>query len=194
MTYLEKYPDLFYGYIYVNPADEESAMDLIDQYVVQGPCIGIKLWVAKKASDPEGLAIYKKAADLKVPVLQHAWDKAVGQLENESKPEDVAIAAQEVPDCKIIMAHMGGFWQKGLKVIAPYKNVYVDCSGGWAMTGAVEKAVDLLGAERVLYGSDLPFRNLPTQLSKVLSASIPKAAKRKILGKNFLELIQTNEE
>jgi len=87
------------------------------------------------------------------------------------------------------MAHLGGFWPKALKEIAPYPNVHVDCCGGWAMAGCIDKAVALLGKERVLYGSDAPLRDIPTQMGKVLGARISESAKRMILAENFERLI-----
>ncbi len=186
--YLESYPDLFYGWAYVNPADPDFALQEIERWVATGHFIGIKLWVAKKCSESVVVPILQRAAQLRVPVLQHAWDKSTGQLKDESLSMDVALAAQSVPNCSIIMAHLGGFWQRALKAVSPYRNIHVDCSGGWAHAGAIEKAVTLLGSERVLYGSDAPLRDIPTQMSKVFGANIATSDKRKILSENFLRL------
>jgi hypothetical protein len=51
-------------------------------------------------------------------------------------------------------------------------------------------AVRELGARRIVFGSHLPSRSLGTELSKVIAANIPEAAKRLILGENFRKLIQ----
>ena len=50
-------------------------------------------------------------------------------------------------------------------------------------------AVDQLGAERVLFGSDAGGRSFASQLGKVIGAQIPESAKRLILGENLKRLL-----
>jgi uncharacterized protein len=49
-------------------------------------------------------------------------------------------------------------------------------------------AVRELGAERVVYGSDVGGRSFASQLAKVLSADIPDSAKELVLGGNVRRL------
>jgi predicted TIM-barrel fold metal-dependent hydrolase len=49
-------------------------------------------------------------------------------------------------------------------------------------------AVRELGAERVVYGSDVGGRSFASQLSKVLGAAIPDSAKALVLGGNLRRL------
>jgi predicted TIM-barrel fold metal-dependent hydrolase len=51
-------------------------------------------------------------------------------------------------------------------------------------------AVRELGAERVLYGSDVGGRSFASQLAKVLGADIPDDAKGLILGGSIRRLLQ----
>jgi predicted TIM-barrel fold metal-dependent hydrolase len=51
-------------------------------------------------------------------------------------------------------------------------------------------AVRELGAERVLYGSDVGGRSFASQVAKVLGADIPDAAKELIFGGNLRRLLQ----
>jgi predicted TIM-barrel fold metal-dependent hydrolase len=55
--------------------------------------------------------------------------------------------------------------------------------------GIVEKAVEVLGAERVYYGSDAPGRNYAAQLAKVRYADISDRDKALILGGNAARLL-----
>jgi predicted TIM-barrel fold metal-dependent hydrolase len=50
-------------------------------------------------------------------------------------------------------------------------------------------AVRELGAERVVYGSDVPGRGFASQLAKVQGADVPDAAKRLILGENLRRIL-----
>ena len=79
---------------------------------------GIKLWVARRATDPGLNPILEKAVELDVLVLQHAWIKTTGNLPGESFPEDVADLANRHPQARIIMAHLNGIGLRGLEPIA----------------------------------------------------------------------------
>jgi predicted TIM-barrel fold metal-dependent hydrolase len=181
---LAQWPDQLLGYCYVNPRLERTALDEVQRCVVDGPMVGIKLWIACKADDPLVDPVLERAAELGVPVLQHAWYKSVGQLENESTPAQVAAMGRRHPDVTIIMAHLTGAGERGVQDIADVPNVVVDTSGGDPEAGIVEYAVRHLGAERVLFGSDAPGRSFGVQLGKVSGASLSSAERELILGGN----------
>ena len=145
------HPDHLLGFCYINPRHGSDAMAEIDRCVVRGGMAGIKLWVACKASDPLVDPVLERAAELGVPVLQHAWNKAVGQLEHESTSADVAEMGRRHPRATILIAHLMGIGYRGVLEIAPYPNILVDTSGGDPEAGVVEYAVRQLGAERVFF-------------------------------------------
>ena len=51
-------------------------------------------------------------------------------------------------------------------------------------------AVRELGAERVIYGSDVGGRSFASQVAKVIGAEIPDSAKELILGGNLRRLLR----
>jgi predicted TIM-barrel fold metal-dependent hydrolase len=51
-------------------------------------------------------------------------------------------------------------------------------------------AVRELGAERIIYGSDVGGRSFASQLAKVHGANISASAKRLILGENLKRLLR----
>ncbi len=65
----------------------------------------------------------------------------------------------------------------------------VETAGSDPTTGFVEMAVRELGAERVVYGSDVPGRSFGSQLAKVTGADVPEAAKQLILAGNLRRLL-----
>jgi predicted TIM-barrel fold metal-dependent hydrolase len=146
--------------------------------------IGIKLWTAAKASDNSVEPIARKAVELDVPILQHAWDKTTGNMKDESTPADVAILAQKFPQLRIQMAHLYGAGYRGIADIAPYPNVYVDTGGGEPEAGILEYAARQIGEERILFASDAPGRGFAVQLGKVVGSDISEEAKEMILWKN----------
>jgi predicted TIM-barrel fold metal-dependent hydrolase len=146
--------------------------------------VGVKLWIARKATDPGVDVLLKEVARLDVPVLQHAWLKTTGNYEHESTPADVAEAARRHPETTIQMAHLYGAGERGLHDIAPYPNVLVDTSGGDPEAGLLEVAVSLLGAERIVFGSDAPGRDFSVPLGKVIGADLSPEQKELIFSGN----------
>lgn len=185
---IRKWPDLYWGFVYVNPRHGPAAMRIIDEAAEQG-MVGIKLWTACYASDPSVFPIAEKAIELGWPVLQHAWRKWTGNLPTESDPCHVARLAERYPDLKLVMAHIGGDWEYAIKAVRHCPNVWVDTSGSLAHTGMLEMAIRELGPARVVWGTDMPGADLLYTLAKVDRAPIRAADKRKILGENAKQLL-----
>ena len=87
------------------------------------------------------------------------------------------------------MAHLNGCGLRGLAAVADCENLVVDTSGGDPESGMVEAAVDILGEDRVVFGSDAPIRHFAVQLGKTLGTDLSDAVKRKILWNNTAKLL-----
>jgi predicted TIM-barrel fold metal-dependent hydrolase len=182
-------PGFFLPFCYVNPMYPEQAVAEIDRCVGQERMVGVKLWVALRASDPRLDPVVGRAVELDVPVLQHAWRKTTGNLEGESFPGDVAALAGRHPRARIIMAHLNGCNPRGIEEVVACPNVYVDTSGGDPERGMVELAVARLGAGRVVYGSDAPIRHFGVSLAKITGSHLTGAVQREILWNNTARLL-----
>ncbi len=182
-------PDRFVPFAYVNPAFPDEAIAELDRTVGRGLAFGVKLWVAVRASDDRVISVVRHAARLGVPVLQHAWIKAEGNLPGESTPADVAVLARAVPEAKIIMGHLGGGGLRGIEFVRSAPNVFVETGGSEPEAGIVEAAVARLGSRRVIFGSDANGRNMAVQLGKVLGAGISDTAKKRILWNNLVGIL-----
>ena len=182
-------PDIFLPFCYVNPMFPDASVDEIDRCVGGERMCGIKLWVARRATDPGLDPIMERAVAFDVPVLQHAWEKTTGNLPGESFPWDVADLARRHPKARIIMAHLNGCGLRGLEAVAACPNLVVDTSGGDPDSGMVEAAVNVLGAERVVYGSDAPIRHFAVQMGKTLGTGLSDVMKRDILWNNTARLL-----
>ncbi|MEX2174888.1 MAG: amidohydrolase family protein [Pirellulaceae bacterium] len=177
------------GFAYLNPKHEEESLKELDRCVMDGPLVGIKLWVAVRCNDPRLDPIVRRAAELKAVIFQHTWLKVGGNLPGESSPMDLAELAARHPTTPIICGHTGGDWERGIRAIRGAKNVLIDTSGSDPTAGLIEMAVRELGPERILYGSDVGGRSFASQLGKVTSADIPDAARKLILGGNLRRLL-----
>ncbi|MFH1920733.1 MAG: amidohydrolase family protein [Planctomycetota bacterium] len=180
-----------FGFVYLNPKHTEESLKEMDRCVRDGPMVGVKLWVAVRCNDGRLDPIAERAAELKVPILQHTWLKLSGKgnLPGESTPDDLGELAARHPNTSFLAGHTGGDWEWGIRRFRATVNVSVDIGGGDAVAGMVEMAVRELGAERVIYGSDVSGRSFASQLAKVHGADVSPEAKRLILGGNLQRLL-----
>jgi predicted TIM-barrel fold metal-dependent hydrolase len=183
-------PDRAFGFVYLNPKHTEASLKELDRCVRDGPMVGVKLWVAVRASDERLDPIAHRAAELKAPILQHTWFNVAGNLPGESTPDDLAELAARHPEASFLAAHVGGDWERGIRSIRAAENVAAEICGSDPTAGFVEMAVRELGAERVVYGSDFPGRSFASQLAKVYGAEIPEEEKRLILGGNIRRVLR----
>lgn len=177
------------GFVYLNPRYTEASLQELDRCVGDGPMVGVKLWVAVRCHEPCLDPIVQRATELKAPVLQHTWDKITGNLPGESTAADLATLAARHPAAKLIAAHTGGDWQRGIRTIRAATNVVAEICGSDPTAGMVEMAVRELGPDRVLYGSDYAGRSFASQLAKVHGAGISRSAKRRIFAGNIKRVL-----
>jgi len=190
MRAVKAFPDRAYGSVYLSPAYLEFSLQEFDRCVRDGPMVAIgEIEADMRVNVPEMDPIAERAIALQVPILQHEWLKAGGNQPGESTPYDVVELARRHPNLQIVCAHTGGDWELGIRVIRSTKNVYAGMAGFDPTSGATEMAVRELGAERVIYGSDVGGRSFASQLAKVLGAEIPEYAKALIAGGNLRRLL-----
>lgn len=77
------------------------------------------------------------------------------------------------PDGRFVLAHIGWeSWRQVLELAQQYPQVMVETS--WQSAGVIRRAVDLLGAERVIFGSDFPLFKQALAYNLCESALTPK--------------------
>jgi hypothetical protein len=190
LTACRLFPRRILGFVYLSPKHLQASLEEVERCIVDGPMVGIKLWVAQRCDTPEADRIVERAEELKALVFQHTWLKITGNLPGESTPMDLAALASRHPRAHIVCGHSGGDWETGLRTIKRHPNVYADLAGGDPVCGITEMAVRELGPERVLYGSDVAGRGFASQLAKVFGADIRGGDKRAILSDNLKRLLR----
>lgn len=179
---LRRHPDRLRGYCYVNPRYGAAALDDLRRNVEERGMIGVKLWIATLADDPLCDPVLEYAATHRLLVLAHAWRKTVGRFPYESTADHIAAAARRHPDVRFVMAHLGGQPETALDAVRDVPTVAVDTSGTIIGAGEVAMAVDRLGAERVVFGSDLHHIDLAANVGKVLGARLDADTERLVFG------------
>jgi uncharacterized protein len=183
-----EYPGFYLPFAYVNPLHGRAAMDELNRGVDEG-AVGLKLWISCYANHPSVFPVVERALELDWPVLQHAWHKAIGQYEGESDPVHVAELSRRYPELKLVMAHFGGDGRYGLRAVRDCPGVIGDTSGSMTDNGLVETWVRECGAERLIWGTDMPGADLLLTLSKVRDADLTEAEKALVLGGNAARLL-----
>ena len=72
-------------------------------------------------------------------------------------------------------------------------NLYLDVASSQPHVGMIERFVKEVGAERVLFGSDMPVLEPAAQLGRVAYAEISEDNKEKILGRNVQQLLEVGK-
>lgn len=93
------------------------------------------------------------------------------------------------PDLLLIIPHLGLLGGYPLDFLQAFKNhdhIYFDTA--LAGTDTILEFVKTLGPERVLFGSDVPFGSMRSEVSKILALPIAHSDKERILSKNIIEL------
>jgi len=186
---LSHWHDRAFGFVYLNPKYVDDSLKEMDRCIRDGPMVGIKLWIAMKCNHENLDPIVRRAMELKAIVYQHTWQKTTGNKDGESTPSDLVKLAARHPETRIICGHSGGNWELGIRAVRGLKNVSIGTGGSDPTAGFIEMAVRELGAERVIYGSDIGGRSFATQLAKIRGADISAGAKKLILGENLKRMM-----
>jgi hypothetical protein len=181
-----RYPNLFEPYLVVKPNYPEETISIID--------------LAKKYSvnqfklhdDGNGYPydhknyypLYEHCNEHRSVILFHTYGNMhINPIRN--------IAAQ-FRSLKILLAHSGIVDESSYYDAArEHENIHLETCNSLAWYGLIERMVDRVGADRILWGTDMPFMSPDQQIGRVLFARISDDDKRKILGQNALTLFDS---
>ena len=185
-----RYPERVIGFAFVTPHyPEEVAPELARAFDRLG-LHGIKIYpgyAGKPLSDPCWDPVFRFAEQRRVPVLSHSW---VGP--GLCGPDLFAAVAERFPDLTLVLGHAGGTAegrQQAMAAARTHPNLYLEIASSYRDDGSIEAMVEGVGADRVLFGSDLPLMDPRIHIGRVLCASIDEEAKAQILGGNAARLL-----
>lgn len=183
----KKYPGRFKGYNTCNvhyPEDRAGWKYWLETY--PDIFVGIKpYWPYQRFAidDPVCEKWYEYANEHRLLLLLHTGDAGV-----VAKACELSL---RWPDITFILAHTGIDYNVARTNIALAKqrpNIYLEITYTSCTRGMIEYLVHQAGADRVLYGSDLPMRDPAPQLGWVCYARITTEDKKKILHDNIAKL------
>ncbi len=189
---VSEYPKRFIGLAVVNPHYAENVRSELERCFDKLRMGGIKIHPGMNdyPVDGEGYEeVWKFASERKTFVLSHTW---YGQDAPTCSPGQFVPIANEYPDVPIILGHSGGQskgYREAIEAVKECPNLYLDLTGSIITGTWVERMVEAVGAERILYGTDFPFIDPFYEFGKVCYTRISEEDKEKILGLNAAKII-----
>lgn len=177
------YSNRIVGYCTINPNFPHEIKGELERCIDGFGFRGIKVHPELHDNYPLDGQNYKQmwefAAQKGLPLLSHTYFAG-------DSLEIFGNLAKEYSTMTILLGHLG--FDKGLDnaidLVLEHSNIVMDLTGPVQFAGIVERVVKEVGAERVIYGSDIPFRDAATQLGNILYADLQREEKEKVLGLN----------
>lgn len=190
--FAHKYPDRVKAYYAFNPNHKEIYLGGINRILTDDSVIGLKFLPNYHNFALEGDG-YREALDFadeyKLIVLSHTWgDKPQNNVGN------VREMIKSHKDLFFIMGHSApGDLDGAIEVAKKHDNVYLDLCDIHRHSGIVEKMVNCVGSERILFGTDMPWYDPNYGIGSVLCAKISDEDKKNVLYNNAKNLLNRSK-
>ncbi|MBE5737423.1 MAG: hypothetical protein E7348_03390 [Clostridiales bacterium] len=188
LDFAKKYPGRVYGFATANIHEPED-MAVVNEYHKKYPeiFVGIKPYWPNQQFDMLDERLdewFSYANENKMFLLWHMDESQIDKAEK---------LADKYPEIRFILAHAGFSYDvaRGIaKIAKTHPNVYADITITICTRKIIEYLVQEMGEDRVLFATDLPLRELSTQIAWVCYADISVEAKKKIMGENMFRLLE----
>ncbi|MEX2541238.1 MAG: amidohydrolase family protein [Trueperaceae bacterium] len=183
------YPHRFFGFVRVHPYLPAWEAEL-ELYVMEHGFRGIKLHPTQDAYEILDFRVdrvMERAAAWKLPVMVHSGTIPYAM------PGQIADLAARHPDVTVIMAHAGSLelYQHAIPSAQRVSNLILEFS--MLIPSAARRAIDAIGADRVLYGSNWPATSMRTWIETVKSLpTFTDLEKANLMGRNLRRLIDAS--
>lgn len=107
-------------------------------------------------------------------------------------PDEFESVCPRFPEMTVLAAHVGGSYKYAdyaIELAKKYPNFHAEVTLTPVCGGIIDYLVEGCGADRVVYGSDLPMRDPRQQLGWCVFSRIPLAQKKLVLGGNAKRIV-----
>jgi predicted TIM-barrel fold metal-dependent hydrolase len=181
-----------HGLVWANPRAPGFLEDTIRR-LGEGPFVGVKLHPLLDGyhpNEPVVHPLYDHLAERGLPVLVHSGHPIF------TLPWSIEEAVVQHPALKVILGHMGHgnivYINAAIDVAERRPNTWLETSG-MPMHTKIREAVERVGPDRVLYGSDAPFHHPLVEIDKVKVSGLPPELVDRVLGANSRRLFLGQE-
>lgn len=183
---VSKFPNRLFGFYWVNPK-RSSILDEVSKALDYG-LVGVKF-----RPETDGYNLFN--ISLLDPILSYACK--MGMLVyihcsgyGASHPNALRLICSTYPELKVIIGHMAQGSVDAIRVAEDFDNVFLETST-YRGFKVIEYAVNRIGSDRVLFGSDYPYSNIQMEISKIMNLRVSWDDKIKIMGLNSLSLLSS---
>lgn len=211
----QDYPDRIVGLAGVPLLYPPEAVREVDRAINELGLKGLKIYprAQKVTLDQQSIRpVLARAAELGVPVLTHCTPLPMAYTGYHSQYVSIDNTAcnlgrlffsgvfSEIPELKVIGAHLGAgllFYKDFLVEVNPdwaryFDNIYYDLSGYPFSEKMIKAAIDIVGEDHLLFGTDYPLVGTEVVrqvIAKIQGFDLRKEVKDKILGGNAARLL-----
>ncbi len=182
----KQYPEIFFPYLVAKPNYPEEMAGVIDQARVHN------IAQFKIHDDANGMPydhhnyfpLYEYANSVSGVVLVHTY--------GEIHVRPIIGVAKQFTSLRILLAHSGIIDEDIYSLaVRSCPNIFLETCNSWAWYGLIERLVKNAGADRICFGTDMPFMSPDQQIGRILGAKITDDEKRQILGLNSLRIFKS---
>lgn len=207
-SYVGTRPDRMIGFAGIDPSDPKAAIAELHRAREELGLVGLAVAPAAQdfhPSDSQAMVAYAEAAQQQMPVVFHTGVFAGSATKLEyARPFLLDEVARELPELRLIIAHMGYPWfSETLVLLAKHKNVYAETSWllhhPWEAYQALLSACERSVIDKLLFGSGFPHAAASHCIEALYSINhlvhgtnlptIPREALRGIVERDTLSLL-----
>lgn len=188
--FIAQHPDRFVAFAYISPTMPERMVPELTRAIDELNFVAIKLYppfTPWEFNQPPWHPIYEFADERNLTIIFHTDHL------RQNRPRFLADMAPRHPQANFVAGHSGNVPEARAEAIAAaqaHPNVYLETCSTFRTPGVIEQLVNEAGADRVLFGSDIPLMDPRSQLGKIITADISDEAKRLVLGGNAQRLLR----
>lgn len=171
----------------INPHEAHGGVGLLREAVLEFGMNGLKLMPLRHGYEIDGstaLPIMQEARNLCIPVSIHSGAQFC-------LPWQIAAIARKFPEVPVIMDHMGWryYIDGAIDVAMEQPNIYLE-TALVGMPGYIRMAVDKVGPDRVIYGSDYPTGHPSSMIANIDAADLTPGDRALVMGGNLFRLLR----
>ena len=191
MVSMRRWPDRVFGYAYINPGWQDDGLEEAERCLDLG-MIGLKFYHQYLADEPVLFPFYELAVQRGVPMLWHAGRPWNNKLHSDqpriTDAGNLVRASQRYPEAIFIEWHIGGGgdWEWSLRELREAPGVFLDTSGSVLDDGIIDRCVALIGAERLLFATDMTMEG---GVGKILDAHLTTGQREQIFSGNMHRIL-----
>jgi len=137
------------------------------------------------ADDKRYEPVWQFARDYDLPIVAHSWSaSSYNPVQVLSTPDKFEPYAAKYPAVRFVLAHSGGRGEgrrEAVRLARQYPNVFMDFGGDIYCHRYFETMEEEGVLGKVMFGTDYPWMDARSHLTRVFLAKIPTSAKKDVL-------------